>query len=63
MAEHETEGRYRAQLLAMMRASKTLEAPGLYIANVYHDDWCAIFSGGMCNCEPTIQIGDQVRAL
>ncbi len=63
MAEHETEGRYRAQLLEMIRADKTPTALGLHIANVYHDDWCAIFSGGMCNCEPTIQIGDQVRAL
>lgn len=19
---------------------------------VYHDDWCAIFRGGRCNCQP-----------
>jgi len=30
--------------------------PGVYHVNVYHDDWCNIFSdsGGYCNCNPDV---------
>lgn len=24
---------------------------------VSHDDWCMVFSGGACNCEPDIKAG------
>jgi len=27
---------------------------GLGYLRVYHDDWCKIFSGGFCNCDPHI---------
>lgn len=23
--------------------------------DVYHDDWCAVFSGGACNCTPIVK--------
>lgn len=26
------------------------------IVHVYHDDWCAIFRGGPCNCDPEIRL-------
>jgi len=29
--------------------------PGLYITDVYHDDWCAFFDGGVCNCKPDVR--------
>lgn len=22
--------------------------------DIYHDDWCGIYSGGYCDCDPTI---------
>ena len=25
--------------------------------DVKHDDWCAIFKGGVCNCNPIIKRG------
>lgn len=31
--------------------------PGVvYQAHVYHDEWCAVFSGGYCNCEPEVTV-------
>lgn len=27
---------------------------GLHIVNVCHDDWCGIFKGGCCNCNPEV---------
>jgi hypothetical protein len=31
--------------------------PGLLHIGVAHDDWCAIFKGGFCNCDPDILVG------
>ena len=28
----------------------------LYGVDVYHDDWCRIYRGGYCNCDPDIII-------
>jgi hypothetical protein len=28
---------------------------GVYFADIYHDDWCAIFRGQPCNCEPELR--------
>ena len=30
--------------------------PEVYHQDVYHDDWCAIYKGGQCNCNPDIRI-------
>ena len=29
-----------------------IDKPGVYMAAVFHDDWCGIYSGKGCNCEP-----------
>lgn len=42
------------QLLA--NVPPELLTPGVYRVNVYHDDWCGVYSGQMCNCKPEIQI-------
>jgi hypothetical protein len=26
------------------------------LVDIYHDDWCQIFTGGYCNCDPEIQL-------
>jgi len=28
--------------------------PGLVRVIVEHDSWCAVFSGGVCNCDPIV---------
>ena len=28
--------------------------------DVVHDDWCAIFDGGFCNCDPDIRLNGKV---
>ena len=31
--------------------------PGLHIAHIMHDDWCALLAGtGPCNCNPEVRI-------
>ena len=35
---------------------KNLIAQGVYITHVAHDDWCAIYKLGTCNCKPDISI-------
>lgn len=27
---------------------------GLYHLEILHDDWCAVWKGGRCNCNPSI---------
>jgi hypothetical protein len=30
--------------------------PGVHLTTVEHDDWCAIYQGGDCNCVPNISV-------
>src|SRR5690242_7812286 len=30
--------------------------PGVHLATIEHDHWCAIFEGGDCNCSPNISV-------
>ena len=29
---------------------------GYHQVSVYHDDWCGIFQGQRCNCDPDIKL-------
>ena len=40
-------GHYRDKVLAQEPKSA-----GLYHVDVFHDDWCAIWQGRKCNCDP-----------
>jgi len=53
--EKPLEHNYTAKVLAIARAN-----PGTGLKNiaVCHDDWCAIYKGGYCNCEPDVTIMD-----
>ena len=31
-------------------------APGVYHACYYHDEWCTIYDGKSCSCEPDVRI-------
>lgn len=30
----------------------------LLINHIYHDDWCKALKGGICNCDPDLEIID-----
>lgn len=34
----------------------TLGKPGLTEIDICHDDWCAIYRGGYCNCNPEVRV-------
>ena len=36
----------------------TAKKPGVYHVNIYHDDWCACYRGGECNCNPDVVLAD-----
>ncbi len=38
-----------------------LEPGGMTIANIRHDAWCNIYHGGICNCDPEIEIQPLAR--
>jgi len=43
-------------ILALNARDKDIRALGLYHINVYHDEWCSIFRGGDCTCEPAVVV-------
>jgi hypothetical protein len=48
---------YKQRLLndAAIRIKAGLIQPGkTTVVRVAHDDWCAIYNGGECNCDPDI---------
>jgi hypothetical protein len=40
-------------LRALLKIAPTLPA-GFVTINVLHDDWCAFFAGGACDCDPEL---------
>ena len=32
------------------------DKPNIYHIGVFHDDWCDIFKGGSCNCNPEVKL-------
>lgn len=42
----------------VMKLAKEVPKGGLKIVTVAHDDWCAIYKGGYCNCKPEISMKD-----
>ncbi len=46
--------RYMRPLLRSLRDRQI--PPGLHDVKVFHDGWCAIWSGGVCNCNPDVQL-------
>ena len=41
----------------VIEASKEIEGLpiGVYSVEILHDDWCSIFAGGPCDCEPIVK--------
>lgn len=40
--------------IALGKKALAEEGPGVYVVDVAHDDWCMIWNGGACNCEPIV---------
>jgi hypothetical protein len=43
---------YVSEMLAAAGRARVGEVTHVMI---YHDDWCAIFEGGLCNCNPDVE--------
>ena len=54
MSENRLNHNYMRKLLALAQTR-----PGIFPVNIAHDDWCAIYSGGYCNCDPDIELEDR----
>jgi len=50
-----TQHNYMKKLLKFQSEGK-LPKVGLHEVNVAHDDWCQVYKGGYCNCDPDIQL-------
>ena len=50
-------------LKAAFEAMETglIERGRVTIANVMHDEWCDIYRGGICNCDPQIEFQPLAR--
>ena len=49
---------YLRQALEHMKHAR----PGEVIhVEIRHDDWCPIFEGGPCNCDPDVESGARVE--
>jgi hypothetical protein len=50
-----TKHNYMKKLLKLQAEGK-LPKVGLHDVDVAHDDWCQVYQGGYCNCDPDITI-------
>ena len=46
---------YMKKIMELCRQGKVSPA-GVMMTDIYHDDWCAIYKGRHCNCDPEIKI-------
>jgi len=53
---------YVRELVELYRQGK-LPAGRLADVDVYHDDDCAIWTGGTCNCEPEVKVRPDRRHM
>ena len=52
---------YFQKLQVLIAAGVTGKVGVLSQTRIYHDDWCAIFRGGYCNCDPDIEVMDEIQ--
>ncbi|MCI0464975.1 MAG: hypothetical protein L0Z62_49265 [Gemmataceae bacterium] len=46
---------YYRKLIELFEQSKH-SAELLQEVDIYHDDWCDIYRGGYCNCDPEVEL-------
>ncbi len=47
---------YIRKISALRRQGKLPMAFGLNLLDIYHDDWCGIYQGRRCDCDPDIRL-------
>lgn len=47
-----TEHNHLRKIMALVKAGKV---KGVSDVTVAHDDWCDVYTGGFCNCEPDVK--------
>jgi len=52
-------GNYRQRLLRQLRDRPV----GVYVQRIAHDDWCGIWFGRKCDCDPDIVIRPHVEGV
>ena len=50
------EHNYKTKIKSMIENGDLPEGASLSTLNVYHDDFCSIFYGKKCDCNPTIKL-------
>lgn len=57
-SENKAPNKYQAAINRAAAASKfDMVKPGtVQTLEVQHDDWCSIFKGGQCDCNPTMEL-------
>jgi hypothetical protein len=54
---HPREHNYHAKLMPLMEAMLAQGVPpGVSSIRVAHDDWCGIYQGKRCNCDPEVSL-------
>ncbi len=49
-----TRHNYFQKLMALCEQGRV--KPGVTCVDVYHDDWCGIYRGDYCNCNPEVRL-------
>lgn len=47
---------YLRKLRYLMRVGALPYTVGLHQLTIFHDDWCGIYQGKRCNCNPDIRL-------
>jgi hypothetical protein len=50
-----TKHNYYKKVLDLYRRGK-IPAGCLGLVDIYHDDWCGIYRGHYCNCDPDVEL-------
>lgn len=55
---------YQTKINRLLQAGQLTPQPGQVIkVHVYHDNYCQVFKGGLCNCNPDIKADPIGRQL
>ena len=47
---------YLEKALELMKEATGLTGNRIHHVNVFHDDYCRVFDGGSCNCNPDVEL-------
>jgi len=47
--------------IARRQAAGDPTTTGIFLVDIYHDDWCAHNKGGLCNCKPDVVMREDTQ--